>query len=65
MKYFELICTAYIKNDISFKSSFDTLLKYISYAMAQDSKLKELHAKENVFKHYNFGNFYPIEKATP
>ena len=30
--------------------------------MAQDSKLKELHAKEYVFKHYNFGNFYPIEK---
>ncbi len=30
--------------------------------MAQDSKLKELHAKESIFKHYNFGNFYPIEK---
>ncbi len=30
--------------------------------MAQDTKLKELHAKECVFKHYNFGNFYPIEK---
>ena len=62
MKYFELRCTAYLKNDIPFKSSFDTLSKYISYSMAQDSKLKELHAKESVFKHYNFGNFYPIEK---
>ncbi len=62
MKYFELICTAYIKNDIGFKESFDTLSKYISFSMAQDSKLKELHAKNCVFKHYNFGNFYPIEK---
>ncbi len=30
--------------------------------MAQEESLKSLHYKENVFKHYNFGNFYPIEK---
>ena len=61
MKYFELICTAYLKKDIPFKSSFDTLSKYISYSMAQVERLKQLHANEG-FKHYNFGNFYPIEK---
>jgi len=30
--------------------------------MAQDKELKELHDKERVYKHYAFGNFYPIEK---
>ena len=30
--------------------------------MAQNQKLKELHDKECVYKHYAFGNFYPIEK---
>ncbi len=30
--------------------------------MAQDESLKALHEKMSVFKHYNFGNFYPIEK---
>jgi len=29
--------------------------------MAQHKELKELHDKERVFKHYAFGNFYPIE----
>jgi len=61
MKYFELICTAYLKDDIPFKSSFDTLSKYISYSMAQSEELKKLHDQIG-FKHYNFGNFYPIEK---
>jgi CRISPR-associated endoribonuclease Cas6 len=61
MKYFELICTAYLKNDIPFKSSFDTLSKYISYSMAQLESLKKLHDQTG-FKHYNFANFYPIEK---
>lgn len=61
MKYFELICTAYLKDDIPFKSSFDTLSKYISYSMAQSEELKKLHDQAG-FKHYNFGSFYPIEK---
>ena len=61
MKLFELTCTAYLKNDIPFKSSFDTLSKYISYSMAQEQSLKELHEQKG-FKHYSFGNFYPIEK---
>ena len=62
MKYFELICTAYIKKDISFKDSFETISKYISFSMAQTQELKELHDKKNSYKFYNFGNFYPIEK---
>ncbi|HHD82319.1 MAG TPA: CRISPR-associated endoribonuclease Cas6, partial [Campylobacterales bacterium] len=61
MKHFELTCTAYLKNDIPFKSSFDALSKYISYSMAQVESLKKLH-KETGFKHYSFGSFYPIEK---
>ena len=62
MKYFELICTAYIKRDINFKDSFEVISKYISSSMAQNPELKELHDKERVYKHYAFGNFYPIEK---
>jgi len=61
MKYFELTCTAYIKKDISFKESFELISKYISFSMAQHDELRELHTKEG-FKHYSFGNFYPIEK---
>ena len=62
MKYFELICTAYIKKDIRFKDSFEVISKYISSSMAQNKELKALHEKGRVFKHYAFGNFYPIEK---
>lgn len=60
MKYFELKCTAYLKNDITFKESFETLSKYISYSMAQVEDLKKLHAKKG-FKHYCFGGLFPIE----
>lgn len=62
MKYFELKCTAYLKNDIPFKESFEILSKYISYSMAQDEALKNLHAKKG-FKHYAFGGLFPIEKG--
>ena len=61
MKYFELTCTAYIKKDISFKESFETISKYISFSMSKTDELKELHEKQG-FKHYSFGNFYPVEK---
>ena len=62
MKYFELKCTAYIKKDIPFKESFNTLSKYISYAMAQDERLKELHSTKG-FKYYVFGGLLPIEQS--
>ncbi len=42
MQYFELRCTAYIKEDISFKESFEIISKYISFAMAQNERLKTL-----------------------
>ncbi|CAA6816302.1 MAG: Conserved protein [uncultured Sulfurovum sp.] len=61
MKYFELRCIAYIKEDISFKESFEVISKYISFSMAQVERLKELHDQAG-FKHYSFGSFYPIEK---
>jgi len=61
LKYYELICTAYIKRDISFKDSFEAISKYISFSMAQTKELEELHNKKG-YKHYAFGNFYPIEK---
>ena len=61
MKYFELTCTAYIKKDISFRESFNMISKYISFSMSTTDALKELHLKRG-FKHYSFGNFYPIEK---
>ena len=61
MKYFELICTAYIKTDIGFKQSFETISKYLSFSMSKIEELKKLHTKQG-FKYYSFGNFYPIEK---
>ena len=61
MKYFELNCTVFLKNDIEFKKSFNVVTKYINFSMLNNKKLKELHAQKS-FKHYSFGNFYPIEK---
>ncbi len=64
MKYFELRCTAYLKNDIPFKETFEILSKYISYSMAQDEVLKEFHNTTG-FKHYIFGGLLPIERDKP
>jgi CRISPR-associated endoribonuclease Cas6 len=61
MRYFELTCTAYLKNDINFKESFEILAKYISFSMAQYEELKITHEARG-FKHYTFGGLIPIEK---
>jgi CRISPR-associated endoribonuclease Cas6 len=61
MQYFELKCTAYIKEDIPFKESFEIISKYISFSMAQNERLKTIH-EINTFKYYTFGSFYPVEK---
>ena len=61
MKYFELTCVAYLKRDLSFKDSFEVIAKYISFAMANDLLLRELHFKSG-YKYYVFNNFYPIEQ---
>lgn len=60
MRYFELTCTAYIKSDMQFENSFETLSKYISFSMAR-SELEEIHKKDG-FKHYVYGGFLPLEK---
>ena len=62
MKIIELKCTAYLKKDISFDGSFETLSKYISYSMCQDEQLEKLHNDFKSFKNYCFGGFYPTEK---
>jgi len=62
MKYLELTCTAYVKNNIDFKDTFEILSKYISFSMAQDASLKAWHEKQGGYKHYSFGSFFPIEK---
>ena len=62
MQYFELICTAYLKEDIAFQNSFDAISKYVSFSMAQTPQLQELHNQERRFKYYTFGSFFPVEK---
>ena len=62
MKYFELKCKTFIKKDIEFTDSFDTLSKYINFSMCQIEEYEKSHNK-NKFTNYCFGNFYPIEKS--
>lgn len=61
MKYYELVCTAFVKKDIEFKNSFDILSKYINFSMSLDDELKRFH-EEKCFKNYCFGGLYPTEK---
>ncbi|MGP2657107.1 CRISPR-associated endoribonuclease Cas6 [Malaciobacter sp. WC5094] len=61
MKYFELICTAFIKEDIEFINNFDVISKFINFSMLKNEKLKQLHEQKG-FKAYSFGGFYPLEK---
>ena len=60
MHYFELTCTAYIKNDIQFQETFEIISKYISYTMVK-SGLKDKHEAKG-YKYYVYGGFLPIEK---
>lgn len=55
MKQYELTCKAYIKKDINFKNSFETLAKYINYTIVQ-SEYEDLHYKNRI-KHYVFSGF--------
>lgn len=61
MKYFELICTVFIKVDIEFINSFDVISKFINFSMLKNDKLKDLHQQKG-YKYYSFGGFYPLEK---
>lgn len=60
MQYYELTCTAYVKNDIGFERSFEAISRYISFAMVKGG-LEEIHAKTG-YKHYVFGGLLPVEK---
>ncbi|GMQ61779.1 CRISPR-associated endoribonuclease Cas6 [Vallitalea maricola] len=61
MKYYELINSVVIKQDISFSDSFTKLSEYVNKAMFRNNTLKQIH-KDNKVKLYNFSSFYPIEK---
>lgn len=60
MKYYELKCTAYIKEDVALEKSFEIISKYISFSMER-GELASIH-QQNSFKHYVYGGFLPIEK---
>ena len=59
MKYFELRCKAYCKNDTPFGDSFEALSKLISFSMSRGG-LAELHDRSG-YKHFVFGGLLPIE----
>jgi len=60
MRYFELTCTAYLKENVALEKTFEVISKYISFSMARGG-LESIH-KQDGFKHYVFGGFMPIEK---
>jgi len=62
MQYFELKCTAYLKQEIHFFDTFEVISKYISYSMCQDVALKALHNEYKAYNNYCFGGFFPREK---
>lgn len=61
MKIFELKCITWLKQDVSFKDSFDSISKFINYSICQNEVYKQKH-NQNVFNNYCFGSFFPIEK---
>ncbi|MDR0580182.1 MAG: CRISPR-associated endoribonuclease Cas6 [Campylobacteraceae bacterium] len=60
MKIFELTCAVYLKHDIEFQSSFETIAKYVNYSLHL-ANLGEIHESRD-YKYYTFGSFYPIEQ---
>jgi len=63
MKYFKLTCTAYLKADIHFNESFETLSKLISFSMCQDDALKKAHNEFKAYTDYCYGGFSPREEG--
>ena len=61
MKIFELKCITYLKQDVSFEDSFDSISKFVNYSICQKDEYKQKH-NQNVFNNYCFGSFFPIEK---
>lgn len=60
MRYFELKCTAYLKNFIEFERSFEIISKHISFSMMRGD-LQEVHESKG-YKHFVYGGFMPLEK---
>ncbi|NLY61926.1 MAG: CRISPR-associated protein Cas6 [Clostridiales bacterium] len=60
MKYFELVVTVSLQEDVPFLSSYEFISNMISRAMLNHKELKELHGA-NKFKLYTFCAFHPIE----
>ncbi len=60
LHYFELTCTAYLKQTIPFSQSFEILSRYISFAMVRGD-LETIHTKIG-YKYYVFGGFRSKEK---
>lgn len=61
MKYYELINSVVLKQDIPFTYSSSIISEYINKAMLRNNELKQIH-KNNEVKRYNFSSFYPTEK---
>ena len=60
LKYYELICTVYLKENIHFVGVGEFIGKHINYTMTKDEKLKELHSEHNI-KMYCFDYLFPRE----
>ena len=61
MKYFELLITFVIKQDIHFSQAHEFLSKVISKAMLFNEELKVKHMQREI-KNYVFGLPYPVNK---
>jgi CRISPR-associated endoribonuclease Cas6 len=59
MHLFELTCVAYMKNNLDFRRSFETISHFITFAMMRGG-LDERHTKTG-YKHYVFGGLLPLE----
>lgn len=62
MKYYELVVTALIKEDILLKGVQESIGRFLNESMLLDEELKSLHEKRTL-KNYVFSGFYPIEKT--
>lgn len=60
MHYFELTCTAYLKRDIPFRESFETLSKYLSFCFMRNG-LEAVHTRFG-YKNFVFGGLLPFAK---
>lgn len=61
MKYFELVVTLSLQEDVPFLSSYRYIGELISRAMVNEDNLRKLH-KDSGFKFYTFCSFQPIEQ---